>query len=364
MESSQPKNFVDKPHRLLHLDFLRIIAIWLVIFNHTSWRGFMLFSVSRESVLFPFYLFVSIFCKIAVPIFFMVSGALLLQREESIKTLYKKRIAKFIIVLILISFVYFWHQGRLVAAFNLKESLTEIYRSNVAVGLWYLYSYIGILVMLPLLRALVRGMQKKDYFYWAAAFLVLTGIIPIVQYRISGGQLSLNGSFSVPLIVSSNIFFFVMGHFFENVLDKNDLKWKYILIGAVISLISIGICSYMTVYAAGITGDWTEAGCQNFHSTLILFPTFTVYAFAKKLFFCRNKIDGIQAKILTELGKCTFGIYLLEEIMRHRLEWIFVRLQPLIRVFPACCVWVTICFLSGFAIVLVLRRIPGIRKLI
>ena len=163
MEPSQPKNFVDKPHRLLHLDFLRIIAIWLVIFNHTSWRGFMLFSVSRESVLFPFYLFVSIFCKIAVPIFFMISGALLLQREESIETLYKKRIAKFIIVLILISFVYFWHQGRLVAAFNLKESLTEIYRSNVAVGLWYLYSYIGILVMLPLLRVLARGMKKKDY---------------------------------------------------------------------------------------------------------------------------------------------------------------------------------------------------------
>lgn len=59
--------------RLVHLDILRILSIYLVAFNHTSNRGYMLFAERAESVLYFPYMAFSVLCKIAVPIFFMIS---------------------------------------------------------------------------------------------------------------------------------------------------------------------------------------------------------------------------------------------------------------------------------------------------
>ena len=71
--------------RLLSLDFMRIFAILLVIFNHTDNRGFYRFLTDDPGTfLYWFNLFFSILCKAAVPLFFMISGALLLNKEESI----------------------------------------------------------------------------------------------------------------------------------------------------------------------------------------------------------------------------------------------------------------------------------------
>ena len=70
-----------KPKRKIYLDFLRIIAIFMVLFNHTGTSGFVLFTVTQRSALYPFYLFNAILIKIAVPLFFMISGVLLLGKN-------------------------------------------------------------------------------------------------------------------------------------------------------------------------------------------------------------------------------------------------------------------------------------------
>lgn len=87
--------------RLLHPDILRILAIYLVAFNHTGDRGYMLFANSAGSALYFPYMAFSVLCKIAVPIFFMISGALLLPKEESFKQLFQKRVLRMAVVLIL-----------------------------------------------------------------------------------------------------------------------------------------------------------------------------------------------------------------------------------------------------------------------
>jgi surface polysaccharide O-acyltransferase-like enzyme len=77
-----------KSNRLIHLDLLRLIAIFLVIFNHTGERGYILFISKMGSPISLLYMAASVFCKIAVPLFFMISGALLLKKEESLKQLF------------------------------------------------------------------------------------------------------------------------------------------------------------------------------------------------------------------------------------------------------------------------------------
>ena len=59
----------------LDFELLRIIAIFLVVFNHTEHRGFSLYLLEGGSLVNDAAsLFLAIVCKIAVPLFLLVSG--------------------------------------------------------------------------------------------------------------------------------------------------------------------------------------------------------------------------------------------------------------------------------------------------
>ena len=95
--------------RLVHLELIRIIAIILVVFNHTGTMGFLLYSVTDNPVTYPLYLFLSILSKIGVPLFFMVSGALLIARDESTRTLYCRRVVRIVFVILAFSLVQYFY---------------------------------------------------------------------------------------------------------------------------------------------------------------------------------------------------------------------------------------------------------------
>ena len=70
--------------RKLYLDFLRIIAIIFVIYNHTSEKGYYLYAYDSPFILKVIYIATGALIAVAVPIFFMISGSLLIPKEESI----------------------------------------------------------------------------------------------------------------------------------------------------------------------------------------------------------------------------------------------------------------------------------------
>ena len=95
--------------RKVYFDLLRCIAIFMVLFNHSSKAGYMLFAeYPAGSVQHFLYLTNSILIKCGVPLFFMISGALLLNREEPL-VIVLKRFIKYLCVLIVASAVtYIW----------------------------------------------------------------------------------------------------------------------------------------------------------------------------------------------------------------------------------------------------------------
>ena len=73
-----------------YLEVIRILAILMVMYNHSA--AFMSFS-NQSGVEYAISFLFSMVCKGAVPLFFMVSGALLLGKNESGKDLFQKRIS-------------------------------------------------------------------------------------------------------------------------------------------------------------------------------------------------------------------------------------------------------------------------------
>ena len=179
--------------KLVHLEVFRIIAIYAVMFNHTVENGFFLFSLVPDSSFYGIYFFMSVGCKFAVPLFYMISGALLLKREESIRYIYRHRVLRIFIVLIVTSLFYcLYDYIKNSEPFDLIEFLKIMYSSNKAAALWYLYSYLALLMMLPLLRKLARNLTVKEFAYLAIMSLLFTGIIPILQYRLNLNKFTLN----------------------------------------------------------------------------------------------------------------------------------------------------------------------------
>ena len=62
--------------RKVYIDYLRVLSGILVIYNHTRLRGFDLFKVTQETSSFWLSVIMVPFCKIAVPIFLMISGVI------------------------------------------------------------------------------------------------------------------------------------------------------------------------------------------------------------------------------------------------------------------------------------------------
>lgn len=166
---------MEKKHenKKLYLEIIRVIAIFLVIFNHSDAFKLPLQSDSC-SLLNTAELLLSMCDKVAVPLFFMISGALLLAKEESIQTLYRKRVLRYVIVIILIQIIQ-----HLYAHFAFGVTLSQrMFIHNCIMGwtaplpkgtanltIWFLYAYLAFLVLLPFLRVMVKHMKNELFIY-------------------------------------------------------------------------------------------------------------------------------------------------------------------------------------------------------
>lgn len=272
----------NKVNKLIYLEFLRICSIILVIFNHTGWRGYFLYSIAESSVFYPVYFFCSIACAVDVPLFWMISGALLIQKEESIHVLYKKRILNTVLTLVVFSFIQYLFWVSKGQTFYILDFLKKLYTSKMATAYWYLYAYIGVLLVLPFIRKMARHMDRKEYLYLFGLSLAISGILPMVQYLFWRNQIVINGNLTRN-IFSASIVYFMAGHYFGNVIGKEELSGKKAILYMVLGFMAIVISCFMTKYMTNITGKTGEGDAQTFYGNLICIPTYVIFYLARYL---------------------------------------------------------------------------------
>lgn len=351
-------------HRKYYFDLLKLLAIWLVIFNHTGRRGFLLFTVSQQSGLFGVYLFLSVLDKIAVPLFWMVSGALLLGKEETISVVLRKRVLRFTMVLVLFSGLQYIYIGiRKSQEMSLGDFFTSIFQKEIVVSYWYLYAYLAYLIMLPFLRKIAKQLNGKEMLYLLVAYLLFGGLIPMMQYLIWNGEATINPQFQVTFLVSSNIFYPLLGYYIDKELPKAfwNRKNQFICLG--LGMIAIIVTCVMTVYVGTTTGNWRSANIQQFYNALICLPVLSVF-FGVEYFGRNHPISEKSSHCFQILGAATFSVYLIENLIRKNSGEIYEFLCSYLGKLTACIVWVTVIFLIAMGIGLILKRIPGLKKLL
>ena len=96
--------------RYYWVDLLKILACFLVVINHTG--GYLLeFAGTSNFGTSLFYMIEFVICKIGVPLFIMISGFLLLERNNNFCDIGKKIFRVFVPLFLLSALVYFKANG-------------------------------------------------------------------------------------------------------------------------------------------------------------------------------------------------------------------------------------------------------------
>lgn len=349
----------------LHIEFLRVFAAFWIIFNHTNTNGSILFyEYPADSVRYWIYGMISVFCTFAVPFFLAISGALLLPKEESIKEVYRKRVLRIFIVLVLISLVYDVYNYRAdLSVLSVKQFLYLLYSYDHHYHLWYLYTFLAFLMLLPFLRKMVKGMENVHFLYIAGIAVVFKEIVPILEWALSNDYWKLNPKFNISGFVCNIILFPCIGYYIENRMDIKRVKGQHIALLWIVNVITI-IVSCILVEK---TSAMSELYDGRFRSTFDMINMITVYITGKYVFDRHSASVGLS-RIIESFGDCTFGIYLIHVLVM----WVVSKLgvfeffiatlgfNDMLSVLLYCFV----VLLVSYGITFVVKKIPFMNKLI
>lgn len=300
--------------RKIYIELMRIVSIYFVIYNHSG--GFFLFpQYLPTSVEYWGSLFLSIFCKFAVPVFFAISGALMLSRpQEPLDKLWVGKILKFALLLLLGSFYAYLKDiglGESMDAVRYHFSLTvfvkQLYSISLAGHLWFLYAYIAYLIVLPLLRSLAQNLETKYFYYFFGLAFAVKALVPIAEYVFLKNAYSMNSDFQIGWIAWDVILYPLLGYFLEYRCDWHKSGKKVVLLWVAVVFTTCIAC-VMTWYRGNLMGGYSSEESQYFHRSFDMVSCAAVYLGARYICdhirfpqWCRN--------LIISGGKCTFGIY-------------------------------------------------------
>lgn len=217
-----------------YLDYLRGFATIAVIVIHVSaqyWGGYY---GSISWLIFTGYEGV---CRVAVPLFFMISGTLFLDKErnKSIKSLYTVTIKRLVIFCVFWSLIYkmiyFPAEGQFFD--KILTALSEIAVGNTQVHLWYIYAIIGLYIISPILKVFVNNATQKQLLYAIGCYFIFSSVhvfvaeFPELSF-ISNHLSKIKGGMEVGYIG-----FFLLGYYIDNYEIKKKTRILLYFLGVI-----------------------------------------------------------------------------------------------------------------------------------
>lgn len=340
--------------RKYFLDLLRIVACFLVIVNHTNSRIFQ-GSNPEHTVWFVSltYFFVS---KIAVPVFFMISGYLLLSKVDTWKKAFN-RFLRIVIVVVGCSIAYAIYRACYVnhnASFSviMKDALTGYYKSPTN-ALWYLYAYMGILLMLPLLQKMASVMTKKDYHVYFAISGCFVSLLPILTHYFP--EIKLHSQFQLPLF-TAYIGMLMIGQYFARYEIKKTKLRFVVAVAIFIAMVAFNVIATYFEYQKN-SKKYLFFDNRTFLPIIVQ----SVCAFYLAMFV---ELPAKVGKIISYVGSCTFGIYIVSDMtigfLLPEYNKAIAHVHPLFAI-----VVLEICvFVFGLIAVSILKKVPLVKKVL
>lgn len=339
--------------KTIYIEKIRIFAILMVLFNHTNLHGFMGYTSTDNQIEYILSMLFSIICKSAVPLFFMVSGFLLIGRTDSFKSLLKKRIFRYLVIIaVASSFTYLISNLLNHEAISIRNLIKCIYRGDIDTY-WFLYAYLAVILILPIFQSLKSVFSPELIRYLIILQYIFFGFLPSVELLFLNQYINPGIS---PYLLASGYFYFLIGYYYGTNDDSffKDFKSKKSFLAMFLSVIFSCI---MIIVEHQKTGEFSERFLTAFLPYIVIF-----------IFLCFKSTESHNSfldKTILFLGDKTFGIYLLEPILRLCLKPVYVSLINFkYSNLLGSIIWVIFAFIIGATITFFIKLIPPVKKYI
>lgn len=341
--------------RVNYLTLASVIAAFAVVTMHVN-EVFWEFSTEKywvsanaiDSILY-----------FAVPVFFMISGATLIDYRDrySTKEYFKKRVDKTVIpflvwTMIGIAFIRITRE-QFPLPLNLqecKEIILQILNNNFVGVYWFFTPLFCVYLCIPLFSAIEKELRVTVFQYLIGIGFVFNIALPFITNVFQWGY---NNPLQIG-VVSNYLFYVLVGYVINK--QRIEKKWRLIsyvlgVTGLFVQMIGTYVTSMQAGYVVTIYKDYT-----NLPSVLY---SVAVFIFIKEL-SVKIKSEKVW-RFINWVAKYTFAIYLmhwyvmcvLKKIFQFDIFTISYRLIAPIIICAACvlCAWI-------------MRKIPVIKKMV
>lgn len=342
--------------RQLWADFVRNVGILLVILGHVSaivvqrWRDVSYADWMAGNIY-------NVIARACVPLLFMVSGALLLPRQESIRDFYRKRFNRVIFPFLFWSVLYLVVKAKGYAGADVlsvvKGITVTILVKPAEYHLWFMYELFGLYLITPILRVLVASARDEHLWYFLGIWFVFGPFQRLVEYLT-------NFSFIFNLgYLTGYVGYFLLGYLLLRFPLGKRLVWS----AAAVYLASAFFTGYITLRYTDILGrlDTTFQNLLGVNIVLLSVSAFILLKAAGERIFANP--HPRLAKWAVHLTSVSFGMYLIHVFVLNALrEYYISPLEgPAFLMIPVTTIAV---FIVSWAIISILIKIPILRALV
>lgn len=333
------------PTRRVYMDYLNVLAMMFVVWQHARIH----FYWPKDVPGFWFELVVSSVAVAAVPIFFMISGANLMDfpARYDLRTYLRRRVLRVGVPYLIWTQVYIvaaWVRGDVAGP---GQWVAATFRgSTVAPPFWYIEVLLGIYLVLPVFAYMVAGLGESwrgPFVYVTALAVVAAALLPLAR-QVWPGFL---GTFELPL--AGYLMFALLGYLLVRVQLSRHAQWGIGLLGAV------GIAAFIA-----LGGPLSIAG-SDYAPFAVGYLALPALAIAAAFFVAARALPthrwARMNRLVGRVSSWTFGIYL----MHYAILGVLQAIRPIDGVLEGIAYAAVAWLLSALATALG-RTVPFVRR--
>lgn len=302
--------------RLWSLDVIRIVAIMAVVMIHVSSRFVLDYSTSsKEFVIGNFFDSIS---RLGVPLFMMTSGALMLDEEKTVTfpRLIQKNIKNIVILFLFWSAVYcciyqIWKPWKNGQALDAEKIIWAFINGHE--HMWYLYAAVGLYIVTPFLRLIVKKENRNMVFTYLCISMVVLFTAPLIRElsRVWSGfdyiRKWLN-KFELQFFCG-NTAFYLMGWYLVHGNPRRKEKLVLYILGT--------ICAIATILYVQYTKD-LDNGYSRLNILNFLYASSVFCAILDLV----KKYPPAKTKAIHFLSRMSFGVYITHILILHQFRFL------------------------------------------
>ena len=275
-------------NRIFYYDLLRVIAIFSVIVCHATAMNPFVSLGGPKFISFP----LDVFSYVGVPLFFMLSGALLLNKNYSLKTFFNKRFSR-----IVYPFIFWICIFAILGIFGFNFPVEKIISLVKGDGFtWFIWALIGLYLFIPIINSFIKENNFNLILYFLIFWLITIILNTIGKFPFHHIDLT---------YFSGYLGFLIMGYYLSNK-NFNISNRNLMIISLIVFLVTFIIHSELKLLGIKFL---MSSGYLNIFPVIESSSIFIFIKYFSALYCSKIDENKISYKTIYSISICSYAMY-------------------------------------------------------